>query len=95
MSNNESITHTISHNTIVIDGKIFENAEIKNNLLIYRGGIAPRFINCSVVDNQIMFEGSALNTVQFLQFLIRISSLEDKNHWKDVLGFNSETENAD
>ena len=51
---------------VELDGNSFDNCRFKDATLIYRGGDAPRLVNCSFDPAQVEFQDAAANTVRLL-----------------------------
>lgn len=54
---------------VTLDGNIFDRCRFEMCKLVYFGGPPPSFTNCTFIDTQILFDGSAANTLGFLQAL--------------------------
>lgn len=55
---------------IKLDGKTFKNVAFEKAQLVYEGGIAPNFINCTFNETHFTFDGAAGNTVNFLRAML-------------------------
>ena len=58
-----------NNNKMHVDGGKFENCIFNGGILIYSGGIFPKFFECTFNNVSWSFEGHALNTVEFLRSL--------------------------
>ena len=57
--------------TVDLDGNEFDGCVIQDCTLMYRGGEVPALTNCLVAYCQFAFDGSALNTIDFLRAFYR------------------------
>jgi hypothetical protein len=57
-----------------LDSAWYVNVEFREARLIYRGGRPPHFENCRFHNATFSFEGSAANTVQFLNAIAPAST---------------------
>ncbi len=59
---------------VELDGNSFIDCRFQDATLIYRGGVAPRLINCSFDPAQMEFQDAAANTVRLLGAMSRPES---------------------
>ena len=55
--------------TVRLDGETFTSCEFKACRLIYAGGEAPRFEDCSFDDCDWRFEGGAADTLELMKVM--------------------------
>ena len=55
---------------IKLDGKTFKDVSFENAVLVYEGGTAPHFVNCTFTEANFAFEGAANNTINFLRSML-------------------------
>lgn len=60
----------IMQGRIKLDGKTFKDVAFEKAQLVYEGGIAPNFINCTFNETGFTFDGAAGNTVNFLRAML-------------------------
>jgi hypothetical protein len=55
-----------NHETVALDGERFSDCEFRGCRMVFRGGEAPRFDNCTFDDCDWRFEDAAANTLAHL-----------------------------
>jgi hypothetical protein len=57
------------HETINIDGNVYEHCTFNECVFVYHGGKSPTFLDCAIVNPTFGFEGAAKETLMFLKSL--------------------------
>src|SRR5690349_5267635 len=64
------VGNNYKRSSVNVDGKQFENCTFEDCKLVYSGGEPPSFVNCTFTANlDLVFDGAAGNTVQFLKVM--------------------------
>jgi hypothetical protein len=58
---------TYNHETIALDGEVFEGCEFRTCRLVYSGGASPQFKDCRFDDCEWKLSGGAADTLLFLR----------------------------
>jgi len=61
----------VKSQTIRLDYAHFENKSFISCTLVYGGGLPPTLINCDFIKSRFAFEGAALNTVNFMNSMVK------------------------
>lgn len=69
-----------------IDGKRFVDTDLTSNVFYYSGGPIPIFENCTLINNSFIFQGAALNTLNFLQFIMATTPAPERHSILVALG---------
>jgi hypothetical protein len=57
-----------------LDGKTFTDIAFQKAELVYEGGLAPNFVNCTFEGTRFVFDGAAGNTVNLLRAMLHPQS---------------------
>ena len=60
---------TFAHAIVALDGNDYDHCNFEHCILVYRGGIPPRFAHCSFLQSPFRFEDAAGNTLSFMASL--------------------------
>ena len=58
---------TVITGRVIVDDQLFESCIFRDAQLVFTGGTPPAFINCGMQGVQLVFEGPAHNTVEYLR----------------------------
>jgi hypothetical protein len=56
-----------NHETVPLDGEVFDDCEFRDCRLVYSGGEPPSFTDCRFADCDWRFEGAAQNTLAHMK----------------------------
>jgi hypothetical protein len=62
-------TTTFTHETVPLDGEIFDGCEFRHCRLVYGGGEPPHFTGCRFEDCEWKMEGPAARTLEHLKVI--------------------------
>ena len=58
---------SFNHETVSLDGEVFDDCEFRDCRLVYAGGKPPAFTDCRITDCEWKFEDAAQNTLAHLK----------------------------
>jgi hypothetical protein len=61
----------IKSQTVRLDYGHFEKKSFVSCTLVYGGGLPPTLLECDFINSRFAFEGSALNTLQFMSSMAK------------------------
>ena len=73
------------NDTIELDGSEFNHCNIQHSTLVYRGGVLPRFSNCTIAYNVFRFDDAAIRTITFLSVMYRSGMKDVADHFIEMI----------